>query len=72
MTPSEIFLLRLFKAYYQEKKRELPTIDSLQQREFGFIPWEKSMMIRHVGFESEEELKNFLIEKSPKHVYSSG
>ncbi|MHA1804812.1 MAG: DNA primase small subunit domain-containing protein [Promethearchaeota archaeon] len=72
MTSSKIFLQRLFKAYYQEKKSELPTINSLQQREFGFIPWEKPMMIRHVGFESEEELKNFLIEKSPRHVYASG
>lgn len=69
---SKKFLQRLFTAYYQERKEQIPPIDSLNSREFGFIPWEESLMIRHVGFDTESDLKKFLIEKGPRHVYTSG
>lgn len=66
------FLKRLFQAYYQEKQKEIPAVSSLELREFGFIPWEKQIMIRHIGFESQKILLNYLIDRGPKHVYSSG
>ena len=66
------FLKRLFQAYYQEKQKEIPAVSSLEFREFGFIPWEKQIMIRHIGFESQKILLNYLIDRGPKHVYSSG
>ncbi len=66
------FLNRLFRAYYQEKQKEIPEVSSFEFREFGFIPWEKQIMIRHIGFESQKILLNYLIDRSPKHVYSSG
>jgi len=66
------FLKRLFQAYYQEKQKEIPAVSSLKFREFGFIPWEKQIMIRHIGFESQKILLNYLIDRGPKHVYSSG
>jgi len=66
------FLKRLFQAYYQEKQKEIPAVSSLESREFGFIPWEKQIMIRHIGFESQKFLLNYLIDRGPKHVYSSG
>jgi len=67
-----IFLKRLFQAYYQEKQKEIPAVSSLEFREFGFIPWEKQIMIRHIGFESQKGLLSYLIDRGPKHVYSSG
>jgi DNA primase small subunit len=67
-----IFLKRLFQAYYQEKQKEIPPVSSLEFREFGFIPWEKQIMIRHIGFESQKGLLSYLINRGPKHVYSSG
>ncbi|MFX1314170.1 MAG: DNA primase small subunit domain-containing protein [Promethearchaeota archaeon] len=67
-----IYLNRLFKAYYKEKKIEIPIINLFNEREFGFIPWEKHIMIRHVAFRNSEELLQYLIDNGPKHVYSSG
>lgn len=66
------FLKRLFQAYYQQKQKEIPAVSSLEFREFGFIPWEKQIMIRHIGFENQKDLLSSLIDRGPKHVYSSG
>ena len=67
-----IFLKRLFQAYYREKQSEIPIINLIEQREFGFIPWEKQIMNRHIGFSGPTNLKKFLITNTPKHSYSSG
>ncbi|MFX1497258.1 MAG: DNA primase small subunit domain-containing protein [Promethearchaeota archaeon] len=69
---TKIFLKRLFQAYYKKYNTQIPVISSFNQREFGFIPWDKEIMIRHVGFESEEFLRNYLEKESPRHVFSSG
>jgi len=66
------FLNRLFKAYYRENEKNIPAEDSLHAREFGFIPWNKEIMIRHMGFSSKENFTNYLINNAPRHVYSSG
>jgi DNA primase small subunit len=66
------FLERLFQAYYQEKKNSIPIVSSFEKREFGFIPWRKSIMLRHIGFESKELLMDYFIDNPPKHAYSSG
>ncbi|MFX1314100.1 MAG: DNA primase small subunit domain-containing protein [Promethearchaeota archaeon] len=71
---SNIFLKRLFRAYYQKYKEKIPIIDFFKHREFAFIPWDKQIMIRHLGFESQEGLLEYLIDKdkAPRHVFSSG
>jgi DNA primase small subunit len=66
------FLQRMFKAYYKEKKKSIPPVSSITHREFGFIPWNKQIMIRHMGFKDSEEVKNYLIKMAPRHAYSSG
>ncbi|TFF88784.1 MAG: hypothetical protein EU550_00630 [Promethearchaeota archaeon] len=66
------FLNRLFKAYYRENEKNIPAEDSLNAREFGFIPWNKEIMIRHMGFSSKENFVKYLINNAPRHVYSSG
>jgi len=68
----EIYLKRLFQAYYKEKKDEIPLVNLLEHREFGYIPWEKQIMIRHLGFNSIDILRNYLVDNAPKHLYSSG
>ena len=55
------FLKRLFQAYYQEKQKEILAVSSFEFREFGFIPWEKQIMIRHIGFESQKILLNYCL-----------
>ncbi|NHJ21159.1 MAG: hypothetical protein EAX91_09465 [Candidatus Lokiarchaeota archaeon] len=68
-----IYLKRLFQAYYQEERESIPIVNSLNLREFGFIPWEKKVfMKRHMKFETPDELKDNIIQNAPKHLYSSG
>ena len=66
------YLKRLFQAYYKENKFNLTLVSSFDKREFGFIPWEKYVMIRHISFMNSEKLSNYLVNNAPKHVYSSG
>ncbi|MFX1557081.1 MAG: DNA primase small subunit domain-containing protein [Promethearchaeota archaeon] len=66
------YLKRIFQVYYKEKKSEIPLVNLFNQREFGFIPWDKMVMIRHKHFNEPDDFKNYLINYPPKHVYSSG
>ena len=71
MTDSR-FLERVFQAYYKEKKDIIPSVNLINQREFGFIPWHKQIMIRHMAFQDLISLRNYLVNNAPRHVYSSG
>ncbi|MGB5910580.1 MAG: DNA primase small subunit domain-containing protein [Promethearchaeia archaeon] len=67
------YLKRLFQDYYRNKTNQIPLIDSLDQREFGFIPWDDIIIMnRHISFVNYEAFKNYLSKFSPRHIYSSG
>jgi len=66
------YLNRLFQRYYDEKRNQIPEINSFQKREFGIIPWNKQIMIRHLAFENLDNFRNRLALDGPRHVYSSG
>lgn len=66
------YLKRLFQAYYRGIKSNIHIVNSFEQREFGFIPWDKQIMIRHMSFRNPQNLTKYLMENGPKHVYSSG
>ena len=67
------YLNRLFRDYYRGKRKDLPLVNSFNEREFGFIPWDKQIrMIRHTSFSSRENLMTNLFNNGPRHVYSSG
>lgn len=66
------FLKRLFRAYYEEHKADIPIVNSFEQREFGMIPWEKQIMIRHMGFRDGDYFREAIIQNAPRHLYSSG
>lgn len=66
------YLKRIFQAYYKEKQSEIPIVNLFDQREFGFIPWDKQIMNRHIGFTSDINLKKYFISNTPKHAYTSG
>jgi len=70
--PDNKYLKRLFQAYYKENQSVIPILNLFEQREFGFIPWEKQIMNRHIGFTSPINLKKYFINNTPKHAYSSG
>jgi len=69
---NEIFLRNLFQAYYQESQKEIPAVSMFDRREFGFLLWDNKFMQRHLGFAKIEDLRKYLINKSPMHAYSSG
>ncbi|KKL06583.1 hypothetical protein LCGC14_2594570, partial [marine sediment metagenome] len=55
------YLKRLFKDYYYKNRNNLPVIELFDQREFGFIPWDKEIkMIRHIGFRKINDLVKYL------------
>lgn len=67
------YLNRLFKGYYKKNQDQIQLVNLFDQREFGFIPWDKQMwMLRHMSFASREILLRHLILNGPRHVYSSG
>ncbi len=63
------FLRSHFRRYYAATKRILP--DRFGRREFGFMFFNSSMVIRHLGFSRESELNGFLVNKVPAHAYYS-
>lgn len=62
----------MFQAYYKEHSKDIPLVSEFTQREFGFIPWEQQIMIRHIGFGSPEIFQKYIIDKAPRHAYCSG
>ena len=66
------YLKRLFQDYYRNKLNYIPEINSIDQREFGFIPWDdKIFMFRHESFNNIDSLKKSLQTFTPRHVYTS-
>ncbi|MDD4669335.1 MAG: DNA primase catalytic subunit PriS [Methanomethylophilus sp.] len=62
------FLFKLFRRYYRTNEPLMP--DRFTKREFGFIPFGRTMQ-RHLGFTSPEDLRAFLISRVPAHSYYS-
>jgi DNA primase small subunit len=58
-----------YRRYYRTTKRILP--DRFGRREFGFMFFNSTMVIRHLGFSREQELDDFLVSKVPAHAYYS-
>ncbi|MHA2130573.1 MAG: DNA primase small subunit domain-containing protein, partial [Promethearchaeota archaeon] len=67
------YLNRLFKEYYKKWNKNIPLVTSFEEREFGFIPWDKqTRMIRHLGFRNKENFIKYILNSGPRHIYSSG
>jgi len=50
---------------------KIPPPPDFKYREFGFMLWDKDVMVRHKSFSDAEQLQNFLAEYGPKHAYRS-
>ena len=64
------FVQKYFKQYYLGKP-EVYIPERLPEREFGYFTFRERMMVRHLSFNSAEELLDLLGEKAPLHVYHS-
>jgi DNA primase small subunit len=60
-----------FRKYYRSMDTPLLALKEFQQRELAFLQFGEQMMIRHMAFRDEEELKEYLAYKTPAHVYYS-
>ena len=69
MSESIAFIKKRFSDYYKDVDLYLP--DRFGRREWGFMYFEGGFMQRHLGFQSMEKLKQFLVQKVPAHVYHS-
>ncbi|MEM2137019.1 MAG: DNA primase small subunit PriS [Candidatus Methanomethylicia archaeon] len=65
----ENLIRNLFREYYSSSTIHVP-ID-IEKREFGFILIGHEGMRRHISFKSVDELRSFLINETPLHVYFS-
>lgn len=63
------FVMRMFSKHYREAP--LPMPERFSKREFGFMFFDRQGMVRHVGFPQRAQLKNYLVEHVPAHVYYS-
>ena len=60
---------KLFSGYYGGYKLTIPS--DLEKREFGIIPLDSGVMVRHLSFETEESLLKFIKRNIPLHLYYS-
>ncbi len=60
-----------FREYYRSIGIPLLRIREFEEREMAFLQFGEQMMIRHMAFREEEELKEYLAIKTPAHVYYS-
>ncbi len=62
------FALKHFSEYYRKADIEVP---SVEQREFGIGGFEKKIESRHIAFESNAALQNYLVRDTPLYVSHS-
>lgn len=62
------FILKRFSEYYRRARVEVP---SVEQREFGAGWFEKKIESRHMGFESNAALQNYLVQDTPLYISHS-
>lgn len=68
MSKEEEFVKEKFKEYYKTKIVSVPEIN---KREFGIGSWDKKIEMRHLSFNSNETLNNFLINDVPLYISCS-
>ncbi len=68
---TNIFIRDRFTEFYDKESYRIEAPASIKQREFGFLLFKEKVMVRHKNFGSVEELRSFLKNNVPLHVYYS-
>ncbi|MFQ5885338.1 MAG: DNA primase small subunit domain-containing protein, partial [Thermoplasmata archaeon] len=63
------FIKKRFRDYYKSCELYLP--DRFGRREFGFMFLDSDFVQRHLNFATKNEIKQFLVDRVPAHVYHS-
>lgn len=61
----------LFKTYYVKHKHEIYEPPQLKNREFAFQMFKSQGMIRHLAFETPDELRKYIVNNIPRHSFYS-
>lgn len=69
MSESIAFIKKRFSDYYDSVELYLP--DRFGRREWGFMYFEGGFMQRHLAFQGQDKVRQFLVQKMPAHVYHS-
>jgi DNA primase small subunit len=64
-------VLEQFQHYYKSLKGEDLSLLQFREREFAFLQFDEQTMIRHMSFENEAEMKDYLTIRPPAHLYYS-
>ncbi len=65
------FLTSLFGNYYNHSFVKIKPPSNMSSREFGFMFFRHGAVIRHLGFENDDQLRTFLIREVPSDVFYS-
>lgn len=68
---SPLFVMEQFRRYYKAGIDRIEPPQEIERREFGFLPFEGGIMIRHTSFSTLPQLRSFIVEKAPAHIYYS-
>jgi DNA primase small subunit len=68
---SQHFIQDRFADYYTQHSASIQPPTSIEKREFGFLLFEKRMMLRHRGFQDLDGLRSSLCATVPSDVYYS-
>ncbi len=63
------FVTTMFSKHYREAPLHMP--DRFARREFGFMFFDRTFVMRHLSFPTRAALKNYLVEQVPSHAYYS-
>ncbi len=63
-------LKQAFKEFYFKNAEKIITPIRMKEREFGYMSFDK-VMVRHLSFQTEGDLRAFLIKEMPHSVYYS-
>jgi len=58
-----------FAKHYREVSLSMP--DRFAKREFGFMFFDRTFVMRHLSFPTRAALKSYLVEQAPSHAYYS-
>jgi DNA primase small subunit len=62
---------RAFREYYFNQSKAIEEPLKMEQREFGYMHFAQSGMLRHLSFKSMKELDALLVREAPSDVYCS-
>ena len=63
VTKEEEFLQKHFREFY--KKNKITSVPEIEKREFGYGVYKRKIANRNLAFKTNEEMNNFLIQRTP-------